>query len=436
MRMKDQLRFILKNVRKNKVRTTMTILAAAIGCAFLIVLASVGFGLQKSIVADTLQDQTVTEIQVQSKMDKAGNADPLTMKNVSEIESLDGVKTVTRRNGLIQSPKYEMNGQQAEGSTIAVDFASEKKAGFKLSNGKMPEKENEVIVAYDFAKALVQSDKDGKNDAPKMDIKNLLGKKMEMDIVRIKDGKETHQTFSVDIVGVEAKPAKEWLQNQNVYISYAMMKKIDAYTGTYAAEPDAQNEDGETDHGFDVMKVYANSLESVQSVTDQLEKKDYMVYSVLKEMKQINVLFAIVKAGLVLVGTIAVIIASIGIYNTMTMAVTERAADIGIMKAIGANPRTIKRIFLLESCSIGLIGAVFGVAIAYVTSFVVNLGMPVIIEAAFHEKLPENLQFSAIPPVLILIAVVICIAVTIISGVRPAKHATKIDVLQAMRREL
>lgn len=105
----------------------------------------------------------------------------------------------------------------------------------------------------------------------------------------------------------------------------------------------------------------------------------------------------------------------------MTMAVTERAPDIGIMKAIGANPKTIKQIFLLESSYIGIIGAFIGTIVAYVISIVVNIALPMILEMAFSQETPEGLQFSAIPWSLVVIAVTICLVVTILSGTGPAK---------------
>jgi acetoin utilization transport system permease protein len=120
----------------------------------------------------------------------------------------------------------------------------------------------------------------------------------------------------------------------------------------------------------------------------------------------------------------------------MTMAVTERAPDIGIMKAIGANPKTIKQIFLLESSYIGLIGALIGTLVSYLISYVVNFAIPMIIEMAFGEEAPPDLVFSYIPLSLPIICFVICYLVTILSGLRPAQRATKIDVLSAMRREL
>lgn len=161
-----------------------------------------------------------------------------------------------------------------------------------------------------------------------------------------------------------------------------------------------------------------------------------MTYSVMDELKQVNMFFTIVKIGLILIGTIAILIASIGIYNTMTMAVTERAPDIGIMKAIGANPATVKRIFLLESSYIGMIGAIVGTVVSYAISYGVNFALPLIIEAAFQEQVPDELKFSHIPLRLPLICIIICYIVTILSGLRPAKRATKVDVLRALRREV
>ncbi|RKJ12055.1 ABC transporter permease, partial [Butyricicoccus sp. 1XD8-22] len=154
------------------------------------------------------------------------------------------------------------------------------------------------------------------------------------------------------------------------------------------------------------------------------------------EMKQVNMVFTIMKIGLILVGTIALIIASIGIYNTMTMTVTERAPDIGIMKAIGANPSIIKKIFLLESIYIGLIGAFVGTVVAYGVSFAVNFSLPLVVESMFNESPPKNLLFSYIPWTLSLISIAICLIITIFSGWRPAQRATRVDVLQAMRREI
>ncbi|WP_284140802.1 FtsX-like permease family protein [Virgibacillus sp. LDC-1] len=447
MRWKDQFRFIRQNLKKNRVRTWMTIFATAIGCAFLIVLASVGYGLQKSIVKDAMEEQIVTQINVHG-IERDEQFKPVTMKDIRYLESVDGVRAVTRRNDLYQIPRFSVDGYRTEASAIATHFPSEKQSGLTLSEGRLPEKDNEVVVGYNFSSYLASEkeldqkdiyDEQGKIKAEYRYDSPLLGKTLAMTVDKEAEEKVETHTISLKVVGILEKPTREWFEDQNVYITQAVLKDIEKFTGTYRGDPSADavkdglNEDEQT---FDQVKVYATDLESVTAVSNQLEEKDYAIYSVVSEMKQINMFFTIAKAGLILVGTIAVLIASIGIYNTMTMAVTERAPDIGIMKAIGANPKTIKQIFLLESGYIGLMGAALGTGIAYVTSILINTGVPLILSMAFEEELPEGLQFSSIPPGLVAISVAICLIVTILSGLRPAKRATEIDVLQAMRREI
>ncbi|MRG87757.1 ABC transporter permease [Salinibacillus xinjiangensis] len=445
MTLKDQFRFVRQNMKKNKLRIFMTVLATAIGCTFLIVLASVGFGLHQSIVKETLADRVVTEISVHSAPDDEGNYSRPGEEDIRYLESLEGVKAVTRRQNLMQAPKFSFKDYETEQQATIAHMPSEVKAGFELSKGELPSEENEIIVGYHFQEQLRKKSAETESQQENQPNKaehyegSLIGKSIDMTVKKVIDGEEKTRTIPLIISGIGEAPSREWMKDQNIYISESILKQVESFTNTPKGmiDPEGQKHNLEKDFsGYDEVKVYTESLEDVKPVTDQIEREGYSTYSVLKEMDQINMIFTIMKAGLILIGTIAVLIASIGIYNTMTMAVTERAPDIGIMKAIGANPKTIKRIFLLESSYIGLIGAVVGTILAYVISAIVNFGLPLIIESAFQEQLPKSLKFSSIPLSLVLIAVGICLLVTIISGVRPAKRATKIDILKAMRREV
>jgi acetoin utilization transport system permease protein len=449
MKLKDQFRFVRQNMQKNKTRVFMTILATAMGCAFLIVLASVGFGLQKSIVKDMTEQRIVTEIDVHGIEAEKGVFQQLTKKDVELFEKLENVKAVTRRIMLHQQANYELDNYQTYAETIVTHMPSEVKAGLELSSGRLPKKKDEVVVGYHFVKELAKKDinpddlydEKGKVKEEHLYQDNLIGKKINLTVSKFEDGQEIKESFPVMIVGIGKKPAKEWFNDKNVFISEDILKEIEAFTGTPRGMiKDPQNPGMNTSEKmedyFDQVKIYAKNVEEVKSISEALEEKNYATYSVLNEIKQINTIFLIIKTGLIFIGTIAILIASIGIYNTMTMAVTERAPDIGIMKAIGANPRTIKNIFLLESSYIGLIGAFVGTAVAYAISFLVNFALPLIVEQAFNEKPPEGLMFSYIPWSLPLICFVICYLVTIISGLRPARRATQVDVLSAMRREV
>ena len=153
-------------------------------------------------------------------------------------------------------------------------------------------------------------------------------------------------------------------------------------------------------------------------------------------MKEINLIFLVLKIVLIFIGTIAVLIASIGIFNTMTMAVTERTREIGILKAIGASPQLIQRLFLMESLLIGVIGTVIAIIISYVVSIAGNLLFPIIIETFLldGEATDAVLVFSKIPFSLVLVASFISLFVAVISGWRPARKATKIEVVQALQQ--
>ncbi|WP_042142280.1 ABC transporter permease [Paucisalibacillus sp. EB02] len=443
MRYKDKYRFIRQNIKKNRARTFMTILATAMGCAFLIVLASVGYGLQQSVVKETLEDQVVTQIQVHAK-EVDGNFEAITIEDIEKLEKVEHVKAVTRRNQLGQIPIYTLDNYKAETMAVSAHYPSEVASGLELSEGRLPENPNEVVVGYHFSDKLFIDSAENVYDEETNEVKeefrfkgNVMDQTITMTVKQDEEGK-VKEEIQLTIVGVLEKPGREWMIDQDVYISQEVFEQIETFTGSVggviAAEPD-QMETGHLEI-FDLVNVYADNLEAVQGIVETLKEENYATYSVVSEMEQINTLFTIAKAGLILVGTIALIIASIGIYNTMTMAVTERAPDIGIMKAIGANPKTIKQIFLLESSYIGIIGAVIGTIVAYATSVLVNIGLPMILEMAFGEEMPEGLQFSSIPLSLVLIAVTICLVVTILSGMRPAKRATQIDVLKAMRREI
>ncbi|MEH7336523.1 FtsX-like permease family protein [Neobacillus drentensis] len=449
MKLKDQFRFVRQNMKKNKTRVYMTILATAMGCAFLIVLASVGFGLQKSVVKEITEQRVITQIDVHGKeLKNEGEFRPLTDKDIQLFEKVKDVKAVTRRKMVQQDSTYSHGTYQEPAQTYVTNFPSEIKAGFELSKGRLPRSKEEVVVGYNFPLnlALMDAPEDRYDNKGKLKEKyrytgELLGEKLELTVKQFKNGKQVEKKLPLTVVGISKKPSREWTEDRSVFISEAMLMEIENFTGTpkgMMLDPDSEKMDGiSANKGtYDEVKIYAKDMEAVQNITDKLKEKKYATYSVVNELKQVNMIFMIAKAGLIFIGTIAILIASIGIYNTMTMAVTERAPDIGIMKAIGASPKTIKRIFLLESSYIGLIGAIIGTIVSYGVSYTVNFAVPLIINQAFGEETPPNLTFSDIPIILPIICVVICYGVTILSGMRPAQRATKVDVLKAMRREV
>jgi acetoin utilization transport system permease protein len=435
MKFKDKHRFVRSNMKKNRTRVWMTILASTIGCAFLIMLASIGFAIHKTAVDDVMSFRMVNEIQVHKE------SGMMTENDVKKLEQIKGVKTVTRK-------KYTPANQLSIGeynifaNVMSAHMPSEEKAGFELDKGRMPKNKNEIVVGYHFAEELRKDLPEGLSEEEaqkKMEELSYKGKllnetltyHLKTDIPEIKIEGPV-QTVDVKIVGIGKKPTREWAQDNSVFITEDLYNEVIATLEKQ--DPKIASADELKNYGE--VKAFTASADDVKEVTDRIEKLDYMTYSIIKELKQMNVYFTLFKAGLIFIGAIAVLIASIGIFNTMTMAVTERSQDIGIMKAIGATPKTVKRIFLLESAYIGLWGVGLGTLLAYITSYGVNFALPIIIEQFINETPPEGFMLSYIPWSLTAIAVTICMGVTLLSGWRPAAKATTVDVLKALRRDV
>ncbi|OBW53415.1 macrolide ABC transporter permease [Solibacillus silvestris] len=442
MLFKDQVDFVMQHIRKNKLRVFMTVLAATMGCAFLIVLASIGFGLQDSIEDEILSSETVTQIEV------LGSQALFTAEEVADIQAVENVQTVLKTTSVDANVEGYMGDRDTFTSLRLVDFTDYASIAKPLAEGKYPENENEIVVGYHFGQTLLnEADRklieekskaaeakgtyyDGADEGYK---ESLIGKEVEIALSTNEQPDVLSERMTYKIVGVMPKPAYEWAVENRIYMMDEQREAIENTYNQVVAEEEGASDFQLFSERFD---IYAESLEYVKPILEELREKGYGVYSVTEQLDELNVFFLVLKAGLVFVGTIAVLIASIGIFNTMTMAVTERTREIGVLKAIGASPKLIQRLFLMESTFIGVIGTVLAIAISYVVSFAANALLPLILKAATGEDGFNNVQFSAIPWQLVVIAGAISIGVAMISGLRPARKATKIEVMQALRQEL
>lgn len=431
MLFKDQIEFVSQHIKKNKLRVFMTVLAATMGCAFLIVLASIGFGVQETMRSEILEDQAITEVEVY------GNDGDI---NYDEIKNIESVGAVVQRTSIDVESIFQLEERTIFGNTKLTNFKEEENSNLTLSEGRIPTKSNEIIVGYHFADNLWTEQEraaweDGvaeEGEMPKGYEGDLLGKEVTLTLKPYGQETALPEQWTFTIVGVTKEPARDWIVDQIVLMDASW---TDTIMTAYAENVEEVTEENLL---YTETKVFTASLEHVKAATDELKEMGYSVYSVSEQLEQLDVFFMVFKIGLIFVGTIAVLISSIGIFNTMTMAVTERTREIGVMKAIGASPKLIRRLFLMESAWIGIIGTILAVSISYAVSYLANLVLPIVVGVALGEESIGGMEltFSLIPWQLVAIAAFISISVAMISGWRPAKKATKIDVIQALRQEL
>lgn len=435
MKFKDQIEFVKQHVKKNRMRIFTTVLATTMGCAFLIVLASVAFGLQGSMEDEILSDNRLTKIDMYSETEGQEI-------NTNEIKKMENVVAAYKETSFENmTVEGKLDGSIGIPSVKSTDFSEMKNAKITLSEGVYPTEIDEVVVGYNLAENMLSAEdekkieeaKEGEN--PKVGIQNsILGKKIMLEWtepeVEGTDKNVKKVTKEFVIAGVTTSLGS--MQDTSFFMSDVAGDEL-----TKEFEVAFGEKFNATTMLYSNYYAYASDLEKVKAINSTLKEQGYYTYTVSERLDEMNLIFLALKAGLIFIGTIAVLIASIGIFNTMTMAVSERTREIGVMKAIGASPKLIQRLFIMESAYIGILGTVIAIIISYIISIAANFIIPEILIMATNDGSLRDTKiiFSAIPWQLVVIAATISIGVAILSGWRPARKATKIDVINALKRE-
>lgn len=185
--------------------------------------------------------------------------------------------------------------------------------------------------------------------------------------------------------------------------------------------------------GYDSVTILTTDVIEARALMPRFRNEGFWVQSLDMFLDSANRIVTIITIMLVLLGSIALFVASIGIANTMIMAVYERTREIGIFKALGASTSDIRRLFMIESGLIGLIGGVAGLMVSWVIGIVLN--QAIVWFMRFREmSLPEG-DFFIITPLLGMAAILFAAFIGILSGFLPANRASRLDPLEALRHE-
>jgi len=157
----------------------------------------------------------------------------------------------------------------------------------------------------------------------------------------------------------------------------------------------------------------------------------FRTFSFAAEFEKIQQVFIYFDLALGVVGLIALITASLGIVNTMVMSINERRREIGVLKSLGADDSDIRRLFLIESGVMGVLGTAGGILFGWIITRIVSA----IAQAYMKSEGIPPLDLFALPVWLILIALGIGVGVNMLAGWYPAARAARVDPVAALRNE-
>jgi putative ABC transport system permease protein len=179
------------------------------------------------------------------------------------------------------------------------------------------------------------------------------------------------------------------------------------------------------------LTVRAKSPAMVEGIENAIKSMGFGTFSLLDATKSLRVFFTIFDMLLLIFGSLALAVATLGIINTLVMAILERRREIGILKALGAADRDVKQLFFVEASVMGLLGGILGVGFGWLIGRAVTFGTNFYLK---RQSLPSTDVFF-VSWWLVLLAITLAVLVSLVAGLYPASRAAKLNPVEALRYE-
>lgn len=445
MKFLDLLRMSSSNLWKRKVRTILTVLGVVIGVAAIVVMISLGLGLSRSLTAQYESYGSLTQVTVQEPWNNSSDEEQkrLDDKLVAEIEAMehvDSVYPVMSLNALAKCGGYEGYLQiQALPAKAFEDM------GINVGEGRLPGQDEELTFFYGCQVLQNFSSKNGQDYwstgvLPDIDLmKDPIFTIFDMDAYYQSQGTQQEGTtpvappkkYLIPVCGVEASNEEGysqygWYTYCDIDMLIPELKRI-FKNKVIPGQPSTKTGKPYKEIFYNELRVNVDDMDHVLEIQNYLTDMGYEAYSNAEWLESEQKTMGYIQAVLGGIGAVSLLIAAIGITNTMMMSIYERTKEIGVMKVLGCDLRNIRSLFLMEAGFIGLIGGGIGLVLSYLISAVINR---VVASAS------EYMQgISYIPFWLAGLSLVFAVLVGMISGFFPARRAMRLSPLAAIRNE-
>ncbi len=443
MRPDDLLSIGVNNLIKRKLRTFLTLLGVVIGTAAIVVLVSLSNGMDQTFKNQIEQMGSLNNIDVSKPYGnspgpsgQSGTKLKLDDKTMKAFEAIPGVEAVLPIKETYM--RIWVGKQVSDKSIIGTDPAKlELFGGTILKGHTLTGTQNTVLFGFsadqDFYNPRrtdemgggMWSEPPGPNEEvkyePKLDLMTNLIMTADYDYP---DNRNTEpdqkkpKKFKAKGVGILSRTGNYTI-DYGAYVSLKTMKQMIKDDAKLMDNRDALRSLDQ----YERMIVRVKNIDNAAEVQQKIKAMGYEASSlmdIINEMKKTSQVMKLVLGG---IGAVSLLVAAIGIANTMVMSIYERTREIGVMKVIGADLVDIRNIFLVESGLIGLMGGIIGVVLSYGVSTIINM--------IGAQQMGQ--QISLIDYKLVLFGILFSTAIGLISGYSPASRAMKLSVLNALR---
>jgi putative ABC transport system permease protein len=461
MKLYDSTELALRNLRESLLRNSLTTIGISVGVASLVAMLSLGIGLQqmagrrlqKSGLFDTVVVTSRRDLRSYNREQEENGPAPAESPVLDEaarqkIEQLPNVLEAYPDIRFITQLQFE---DKPHLSTVAgLPTSAQKNDAFEGMQGTYFSSENapEAILQKAFAEELLgRVPKAGADEVKVAELaKPLLGKELTMQYAErtaspgSQSGngqRSTGTAYSVTshqqkltIVGVaDLDPdSMRGPSRARVFIPLKLAESL------HVVQPNDLRDTTRmlgNSAAYTTVSVRVKSPKDIPTIEDAVKKMGFNTFSIIDATRSLQQFFAVLDLFLGIFGSLALAVASIGIVNTLVMAILERRREIGIMKALGASDRDVKGLFFAEAGAMGIIGGLVGVALGWTIGHAINIGTNIYLKRLHFP--PE--QIWSVPWWLVVFAIVFSVIISLLSGLYPASRAAKLDPVQALRYE-
>lgn len=422
LRFGDIARNALRNLSRRPVRNILTAGGVLIGIITLVAMVSFGVGVQREVQRN-FESVGLENIFVRPELSEGDSFEPfstaevvapLTPAIVDDLRAMPGVVSVTPMLGLPDGVDLTLTlGDNALPvrtleNTGPPGFSFSTAGDSMLTGSELsPDDSQGVVLVRGLADNLL---------APGQTYADLVDQPVTLTL-RLPRGES--QEFSSTIAGV-----RDTFGSRTVDLGLAERAAMKAW---WFGQPDILETEG-----YDMLTVRATELSQVPILIDQIRDMGLQTQSLEAILEVANQVLSLLQALLGSVGGLALLVAALGVANTMMMAIYERTREIGVLKALGAARSEIRSLFTVEAALIGLIGGVFGLLFGIVLGRIVDW---IAHRFLISEGVTGIGALSVVPWWLALGALVFAALIGVVAGLYPAARAARLDPVTALRHE-
>lgn len=454
MTLRDLLRFAFQNLLRAKLRNALTIIGVGVGTAALVSMLAYGSGLQKTF-ADEFSDlelfNTVRVSPTNNEFASLVNFSNRVFKNekkkdanaiILTPEVLENVKKVAAKvspNAIVYPEivfpcRLSIDTLDTPVLAEALPAAMGRTAGYnQIRYG--------TFFASDSAKEVVVSE----ILLNRIGVKNpqdALGKTITLTTVTLDFKKITslssmgfgvggglpiaERKYQFRISGIMDKDIQKLSSGLRLIMPMQTAEELERLNFISTIDLLRRTEQRE---GYQAIVARVSSPNEAELVKRELEAIKLNATSFADEFEEFKRLFILFDMALAVVGTIALVVATLGITNTMIMSIMERYREIGIMKAVGANDGDVRRIILVESAVIGFFGGALGLLLGKLGT----MGVNALANYYVQKQAGTELAFFYFPSWLVMSAIMFSILISMLAGLYPASRAARIEPVEALK---